>query len=120
MEIPKLRFARRQMERAMSFLTTSRAPAFADPRMNLRSLHLALPQQSLYSFPDPQGHLSLGFGMEHLQLWLSYIEHYNHSAFCAQKKFPGSEKRAIKLWSRACRRTRVVSRLAWQSDVICC
>jgi hypothetical protein len=30
----------------------------------------------LYSFPDPQGHLSLGFGMGHLQLLASYIEHY--------------------------------------------
>jgi len=29
---------------------------------------LALLQQSLYSFPDPQGHLSLGFGIEHFQL----------------------------------------------------
>jgi hypothetical protein len=87
------------MKRAMSFLTTSRAPAFADQKEGSRSLYLALPQQSLYSFPDPQGHLSLGFGMEHLQLF-AYTEHYTFRV-SERRKFHGSVKKGPDLWTGA-------------------
>jgi hypothetical protein len=53
---------------------------------------LALPQQSLYSFPDPQGHLSLGFGMEHLQLLASTLN-IAHFGFLRAKKFHGSSQK---------------------------
>jgi hypothetical protein len=106
MEIRRLRLARGKMERAMSFLTTSRAPAFVDQKEGSRSFYLALPQQSLYNFPDPQGHLSLGFGMEHLQLLASYTEHCTFRV-SARQKFHGSAKKGPDLWSRASRRTRV-------------
>jgi hypothetical protein len=92
MEIRRLRSARGKMERAMSFLTTSRAPAFADQKEGSRSFYLALPQQSLYSFPDPQGHLSLGFGMEHLQLLASTLN-IAHFGFLRAKKFHGSSQK---------------------------
>jgi hypothetical protein len=55
---------------------------------------LALPQQSLYSFPDPQGHLSLGFGMKHLQLLASYTE-YCTFRVSARKKFHGQSKKGL-------------------------
>jgi|SRR5215467_4799620 len=81
------------MERAMSFLTTPRAPAFANRKVHSPSFYLALPQQSLYSFPDPQGHLSLGFGMKHLQLLTSYTEHYTFGFSARKKYFPTQSKR---------------------------
>jgi hypothetical protein len=70
-----------------------------------------LPQQSLYSFPDPQGHLSLGFGMEHLQLLASYTEHYTFRV-SACKKFHGTVKKEPDLWNCASRRTRAYAHKA--------
>jgi hypothetical protein len=92
MEIRRLLLARGKMERAMSFLTTSRA-GLCRPEGRFTKFYLALPQQSLYSFPDPQGHLSLGFGMKHLQL-LAYTEHCTFRV-SARKKFHGQSKKGL-------------------------
>jgi hypothetical protein len=102
----------------MSFLTTSRAPPFADPKIDSGSLHLALPQQSLYSFPDPQGHLSLGFGMGHLQLLASYIEHYI-LRFPRTKNFCLVQKRPEPLELRDPMHLRGFANGVYQSDVLC-
>lgn len=91
-------------------LTTSRAPAFADQKEGSRSLYLALPQQSLYSFPDPQGHLSLGFGMEHLQLF-AYNEHYTFRV-CEPKKLHGLVKKGLTFGPGQQRRIRGYARKA--------
>jgi hypothetical protein len=64
-----------KMERAMSFLTTSRAPAFADQKGRFTKPLFGFAPAILVQLPDPQGHLSL-------RIWrgtpptLAYTKHY--------------------------------------------
>jgi hypothetical protein len=78
------------MERAMSFLTTSRAPAFADQKGRFTKPLFGFAAAILVQLPDPQGHLSLGFAVEHLQLLLT--PNITHSS--ERKNFMAQSKRA--------------------------